>query len=78
MILPINIGEKELIEISKLMNLKRLNLPHKGVEIAQAITIYQKWAEDNPEKLNNNARLCLLMSFVETYGWAMPTRRTWK
>ena len=74
MILPINISEKELIEISKLTDLKRLNLPDEGVELCQAVLIYQKWAKDNPEKLYNTAKMCLLMSYIEAYGWAMPTK----
>jgi hypothetical protein len=76
MILPTNISENELIEISKLMNYKHLDLPDKGVEVDQAIRIYQKWAEDNPEKLRNTAMKCLFMSYVEAYGLEIPAKRT--
>jgi len=36
-ILSINISEKELIELAKIMNQKCLDLPDEGIEITQAI-----------------------------------------
>jgi hypothetical protein len=75
MILPINISEKEIIEISKLLNINSLNLPNEGVEINKAIRIYQQWAKDNPEKLHDTARMCLFMSYVEAYGFETPTEK---
>jgi hypothetical protein len=75
MILPLYMSEKELIEISKLINHRCLNLPNEGVEINQAINIYQKWARENPEKLYGTARMCLFISYVEAYGLEIPTRK---
>jgi hypothetical protein len=75
MILPINMSEKELIELSELTNHRCLNLPDEGVELNQAISIYQKWARNNPEKLYDTARMCLFLSYLEAYGLEIPTKK---
>ena len=47
----------------------RLKIPKEGIAIGQAILIYKKWAEKNPEKLNESARICIWSSIIEAYGW---------
>ncbi|WP_155304438.1 hypothetical protein [Desulfosarcina widdelii] len=74
-ILSINISEKELIELAKLMNQKCLDLPDEGIEITQAIMIYQRWAKNNPDKLYDTAKVCFFMSCVEAYGFEMPIKK---
>lgn len=78
MTLPLHMSEKELIEFSKLMKNRCLNLPDEGVEINHAMSIYQKWDRDNPEKLYNTKRMCLFMSYVEAYGLEIPTKKLLK
>jgi hypothetical protein len=62
-------SEKEIQELSKKVNLHRLNFPKDGLPTGQAILIYKKYAEKHPEMLNESARMCVFTSLVEAYGW---------
>jgi len=62
-------SEKEIQELSKKVNLHRLNLPKEGLPAGQAILIYKKYAEKHPERHNDSARICIFTSLVEAYGW---------
>lgn len=62
-------SEKERIKWAKEMNFNRLNIPKEGIAVGQGVLIFQKWAKNHPEELNNTMRLCLWLSLAETYGW---------
>lgn len=69
-LIPENIlDDKELKRLAELMNFRRLNIPEEGVPVRQGIMIYQKWAKNNPEELDETARICLFLSFVDALGW---------
>ncbi len=63
------ISEKEKQKMLKDINFHRLNIPKEGIAVGQLILIYKKYAEQNPEKLNGSARVCILESIVKAYGW---------
>jgi hypothetical protein len=62
------LAESEL-NLPEKLNLKRINIPDDGIAPFQLILIYNKWAENNPKYLSNNASKCLLASIIEEYGW---------
>ncbi len=63
------LSEKQREKLSKEINFHRLNIPDTGLAGGQVMLIYKKWAEKNPEKLNESARVCLFGALVEAYGW---------
>ena len=63
------LDDQELKELAELIHFKQLNIPQKGVPVGQGITIYQKWATIHSEELDKTARICLLLSFVDAFGW---------
>ena len=69
MLPPDFLSEKERVKLSKEINFNRLNIPKSGLHVGQLVLIYKKWAEKHPEKLNGTARICILESLVESYGW---------
>jgi len=63
------LSEKERKRLSKELRFHRVNIPNGGLAIGQLILIYKKFAEKNPELLNETARVCIFQSLVESYGW---------
>jgi len=64
-----SLTDSERSKMSKSINFKRINLPQDGMISGQIELIYKKWAMNNPEELNNTARVCLLLSLIEAFGW---------
>ena len=63
------LDDEELKELAELIHFKQLNIPQNRVPVRQGITIYQKWATIHSEELDKTARICLLLSFVDAFGW---------
>lgn len=66
---PNILTETERNEISKEMDFYRLNTPKEGIAVGQLVLIYKKYAENHPKKLSGSARVCVLESIIEAYGW---------
>ena len=66
---PNILTETERNEISKEMDFYRLNTPKGGIAVGQLVLIYKKFAEKHPKKLSGSARVCVLESLIEAYGW---------
>ena len=66
---PKVMSAEERSKFSKKMNFNRLNFPEKGIPVGQMILIFNKYSENHPEELNNTARVCILGSLIEAYGW---------
>ena len=64
-----SLTDSERSKMSKSINFKLINLPQDYMISGQIELIYKKWAMNNPEKLNNTARVCLFVSLIETFGW---------
>ena len=63
------LSESEREKSAKEMNFHRINIPEGGISVGQLELIFKKYAEDNSKKLNESARVCLLNSIIEAYGW---------
>ena len=61
--------EKERNEYSNKLNFVRLNMPEEGILPGQMMLIYKKYAEKHPEALSAAARVCILKSLIDAYGW---------
>jgi len=72
-IIEVDSSKEELAEselnLPEKLNLKRINIPDDGIAPFQLILIYNKWAQNNPKHLSNDASSCLLASIIEEYGW---------
>ena len=66
---PNMMTEKERNEYSKKLDFVRLNMPEEGITRGQMILIYKQYAEKNPEELSSTARVCILKSLLDAYGW---------
>lgn len=62
-------SQKERKKLSEEINFHRVNIPEGGLATGQLILIFKKYAEKNPEKLNESARSCVFLSLIESYGW---------
>jgi len=62
-------SESEREKLAKEMNFHRINIPKHGIAVGQLELIFKKYAESNPENLDESARACLLESIIEAYGW---------
>lgn len=63
------LSNKEEQELAKALNFNCINIPDNGIAVGQFILIYMKWAQENPDKLNDTGRLCLFLSLVDAFGW---------
>ena len=61
--------EKEIKEYSKKLDLVLLNMPEEGIADGQMILVFKKYAEKFPDELNSPARVCILKSLIDSYGW---------
>ena len=61
--------EKEIKEYSKRLDLVLLNIPEEGITDGQMMLIYKKYVEKHPEELSLTARVCILKSLINAYGW---------
>ena len=66
---PELMSAKEREKFSKEMNFQRLEMPKEGIAIGQLILIYKNFSEKYPKKLSGSARVCILQSLIEAYGW---------
>jgi hypothetical protein len=66
---PKMMTEKERKEFSKEFNFVRLNMPKTGIASGQMVLIYKKFAEKYPEELSSSARVSILKSLINAYGW---------
>ena len=66
---PDMMSEAERVKVSKELNFHQINMPAEGIATGQLILIYNKFAKDQPKKLNGTARLCIWESIVSAYGW---------
>lgn len=41
--------------------------PKQGISLDQAMKIFLKWAEKNPEQLHQTARISVILAFVEAF-----------
>jgi hypothetical protein len=57
------------LNLPEKLDIKQINLPYNGIAPFQLILIYNKWAQNNPKYLSNNAGSCLLASIIDEYGW---------
>jgi len=44
-------------------------MPAGGISNGQMMLIYKKHAEKHPKELSSTARVCILKSLIDAYGW---------
>ena len=66
---PKMMTEEKRKEYSKKLDFVRLNIPETGIATGQMTLIYKKYAENHPEELSSSARVCILESLIDAYGW---------
>ena len=54
---------------SKMVDVRRTKKHKEDIAVGQLLLIYKNFAEKYPKELSGSARVCILQSLIEAYGW---------